>query len=215
MARRPVFRILTAPVAATVAVSTHPQLPRPQRVPTSTYPGRIPVLVKDDVDTRSMQTAAGSRALRGKPTKDATPIRRPRDAGAVLPGKANLSEWANFHPAKPTSGWSGVGGQTNNPDVLDRNPCGSSTGSAASVARPQIAIGSETDGASSTPAAVAGHPDVTVRAGISFMPNGGWTPAYSPTRPTSNASPRSGEPPRYRLAAGCGWFTAADLRRWR
>lgn len=114
----------------------------------------IPVLVKDNVDTRSMQTTAGSRALRSKPTKDATLVRRLRDAGAVLLGKANLSEWANFRAAKPTSGWSGVGGQTNNPYVLDRNPCGSSAGSAAGVAASlaQVAIGSETDGSIVCPA---------------------------------------------------------------
>ncbi|WP_410605327.1 amidase [Amycolatopsis sp. lyj-90] len=114
----------------------------------------IPVLVKDNVDTRSMQTTAGSRALRSKPAKDATLLRRLRDAGAVLLGKANLSEWANFRAAKPTSGWSGVGGQTNNPYVLDRNPCGSSAGSAAGVAASlaQVAIGSETDGSIVCPA---------------------------------------------------------------
>ncbi len=122
----------------------------------------IPVLVKDNVDTRSMQTTAGSRALRSKPTKDATLIRRLREAGAVVLGKANLSEWANFRAAKPTSGWSGVGGQTNNPYVLDRNPCGSSAGSAAGVAASlaQVAIGSETDGSIVCPAgmtATVGH----------------------------------------------------------
>ncbi len=122
----------------------------------------IPVLVKDNVDTRDQWTTAGSRALRSHPAKDATLITRLRDAGAVILGKANLSEWANFRAAKPTSGWSGVGGQTNNPYVLDRNPCGSSAGSAAGVAASlaQVAIGSETDGSIVCPAgmtATVGH----------------------------------------------------------
>ncbi|MEV4057909.1 amidase [Amycolatopsis sp. NPDC049688] len=118
----------------------------------------IPVLVKDNVDTRDQWTTAGSRALRSYPAKDATLITRLRDAGAVILGKANLSEWANFRAAKPTSGWSGVGGQTNNPYVLDHNPCGSSAGVAASLA--QVAIGSETDGSIVCPAgmtATVGH----------------------------------------------------------
>ncbi|WP_033295015.1 amidase [Amycolatopsis jejuensis] len=122
----------------------------------------IPVLVKDNVDTGDQQTTAGSRALRSRPAADATLITRLRDAGAVLLGKANLSEWANFRAAKPTSGWSGVGGQTNNPYVLDHNPCGSSAGSAAGVAASlaQVAIGSETDGSIVCPAgmtATVGH----------------------------------------------------------
>ena len=120
------------------------------------------MLVKDNVDTRDQWTTAGSRALRSYPAKDATLITRLRAAGAVILGKANLSEWANFRAAKPTSGWSGVGGQTNNPYVLDRNPCGSSAGSAAGVAASlaQVAIGSETDGSIVCPAgmtATVGH----------------------------------------------------------
>ena len=122
----------------------------------------IPVLVKDNIDTRDQWTTAGSRALRSYPAKDATLITRLREAGAVILGKANLSEWANFRAAKPTSGWSGVGGQTNNPYVLDHNPCGSSAGSAAGVAASlaQVAIGSETDGSIVCPAgmtATVGH----------------------------------------------------------
>ncbi|WP_020662321.1 amidase [Amycolatopsis benzoatilytica] len=118
----------------------------------------IPVLVKDNVDTRDQNTTAGSRALRSRPAADATLITRLRDAGAVILGKANLSEWANFRAAKPTSGWSGVGGQTHNPYVLDHNPCGSSAGSAAGVAASlaQVAIGSETDGSIVCPAGMTG-----------------------------------------------------------
>jgi amidase len=119
----------------------------------------IPVLLKDNVDTAGLATTAGSRALRGTPpAQDATLVQRLRDAGAVILGKANLSEWANFRAAKPTSGWSGMGGQTHNPYVLDRNPCGSSAGSAAGVASSlaQVAVGSETDGSVVCPAGMTG-----------------------------------------------------------
>jgi amidase len=114
----------------------------------------IPVLLKDNVDTEQMPTTAGSRALLGSEPDDATITRRLREAGAIIIGKANLSEWANFRGAAPTSGWSGVGGQTANPYVLDRNPCGSSSGSAAGVAASlaQVAIGTETDGSIVCPA---------------------------------------------------------------
>ncbi|MCZ1013551.1 amidase [Streptomyces noursei] len=109
----------------------------------------IPVLLKDNVDTHDLPTTAGSLALAGRPPqRDAVLVARLRDAGAVLLGKTNLSEWANFRATKPTSGWSAVGGQTHNPYVLDRNPCGSSAGSAAALAASlaQVAIGTETDG---------------------------------------------------------------------
>jgi amidase len=114
----------------------------------------IPVLLKDNVDTEQMPTTAGSRALLGSEPADATITRKLRDAGAVIIGKANLSEWANFRGATSTSGWSGVGGQTANPYVLDRNPCGSSSGSGAGVAASlaQVAIGTETDGSIVCPA---------------------------------------------------------------
>ncbi|MQA12230.1 MAG: amidase [Pseudonocardiaceae bacterium] len=123
----------------------------------------IPVLLKDSVDTASMPTTAGSRALRHRaPAEDAVLVRRLRAAGAVLLGKANLSEWANFRSTRSTSGWSAVGGQTNNPHVLDRNPCGSSSGSAVGVAATltQLAIGTETNGSIVCPAGangVVGH----------------------------------------------------------
>ncbi|MGX1761980.1 amidase family protein [Streptomyces lydicus] len=123
----------------------------------------IPVLLKDNVNTRDMPTTAGSWALAGiRPDTDAPLVTRLRDAGAVILGKTNLSEWANFRAAKPTSGWSAVGGQTHNPYVLDRNPCGSSSGSAAALAASlsQVAIGTETDGSIVCPAGtngVVGH----------------------------------------------------------
>jgi amidase len=110
----------------------------------------IPILLKDNVDTRDREhTTAGSFALiNSTPARDAFLVQRLRAAGAVVLGKANLSEWANFRSTSSSSGWSAVGGQTNNPYVLDRNPCGSSSGSAASVSADlaTVAIGTETDG---------------------------------------------------------------------
>lgn len=119
----------------------------------------IPVLLKDNIDTAGLATTVGSRALRSSPPDaDATLVARLRAAGAVIIGKTNLSEWANFRSTVSTSGWSGVGGQTHNPYVLDRNPCGSSSGSAAGVAASlaQVAIGTETDGSIVCPAGING-----------------------------------------------------------
>lgn len=110
----------------------------------------IPILLKDNIDTADgMTTTAGSLALEGsRPLQDAHIVKRLRDAGAVILGKTNLSEWANIRANTSTSGWSGRGGQTRNPYALDRNPCGSSSGSAAAVSANFIAaaIGTETDG---------------------------------------------------------------------
>jgi amidase len=118
----------------------------------------IPVLLKDNVDTAQLPTTAGSRALLDSRPDDATITQRLREAGAIVIGKANLSEWANFRGTASTSGWSGVGGQTANPYVLDRNPCGSSSGSAAGVAASlaQVSIGTETDGSIVCPAGQTG-----------------------------------------------------------
>jgi amidase len=119
----------------------------------------IPVLLKDNIDTRDEPTTAGSRVFAGtRPAEDASLVTRLHRAGAVVLGKANLSEWANFRSTHSTSGWSGVGGQTNNPYVLDRNPCGSSSGSGAAVAAmlAQVAIGTETDGSIVCPAGANG-----------------------------------------------------------
>jgi amidase len=129
----------------------------------------IPVLLKDNIDTADLPTTAGSRALlAAKPKRDAELVRRLRSAGAVVLGKTNLSEWANFRSTKSTSGWSGVGGQTNNPYVLDRNPCGSSSGSAAAVAASlaQVAIGSETDGSIVCPGGANGIVGVKPTLGV-------------------------------------------------
>ncbi len=118
----------------------------------------IPVLIKDNIDTRGLGTTAGSRALRVPPSDDAELVKRLRAAGAVVLGKTNMSEWGNFRSAWSTSGWSGVGGQTNNPHVLDRNPCGSSSGSGAAVAASlaQVAVGTETNGSIVCPSSQSG-----------------------------------------------------------
>ncbi len=120
----------------------------------------IPVLLKDNIDTGDrMETTAGSLALVGAPTpKDAHLVGRLRAAGAVILGKTNLSEWANFRSTRSSSGWSGRGGQTRNPYVLDRNPCGSSSGSGAAVAAnlAAVAVGTETDGSIVCPATTNG-----------------------------------------------------------
>ena len=110
----------------------------------------IPVLIKDNIDTADrMTTTAGSLALAGSiALKDAFIVQRLRAAGAVILGKTNLSEWANIRSSHSSSGWSGRGGQTKNPYVLDRNPCGSSSGSGVAIASnlAALAIGTETDG---------------------------------------------------------------------
>jgi len=134
------------------------------------------VLIKDNIDTRdSMRSTAGSIAmLEARPRQDAEVVRRLREAGLVLLGKTNLSEWANFRSARSISGWSARGGQSRNPYVLDRSPCGSSSGSATAVAAGLVplALGTETDGSILCPAAASGivgiKPTVgrTSRAGV-------------------------------------------------
>ena len=110
----------------------------------------IPVILKDNIDTHDkMPNTAGATALRNSfPKEDSWVARRLKEAGAVIIGKANLSEWANFRAKISSSGWSGLGGQTKNPYVLDRNPCGSSSGSGVAVAANLcvLAIGTETNG---------------------------------------------------------------------
>ena len=110
----------------------------------------IPILIKDNIDTADrMTTTAGSLALEGSiPERDSFVARKLREAGAVLLGKTNLSEWANFRSTRSTSGWSGRGGLTRNPYALNRNPCGSSSGSGVAVSGNlcAAAIGTETDG---------------------------------------------------------------------
>src|SRR6266705_2528929 len=120
----------------------------------------VPVLIKDNIDTTDrMLTTAGSLALVGsKPPKDSFVAQRLRAAGAVILGKTNLSEWANIRSSHSVSGWSGRGGLTRNPYVLDRNPCGSSSGSGAAVAASlcALAVGTETDGSVVCPSSANG-----------------------------------------------------------
>jgi amidase len=109
----------------------------------------IPVLIKDNIDTADMPTTAGSVWFEGVvPPKDAFIVERLREAGAIILGKTNLSEWANFHSSTSSSGWSRLGGQVNNPHDLQRNPCGSSSGSGAAAAASlaTLTIGTETNG---------------------------------------------------------------------
>ncbi|MDO6602272.1 amidase [Arenibacter palladensis] len=110
----------------------------------------IPILLKDNIDTHDkMATTSGSRALLNSyPLRDSHVAKQLKEGGAIIIGKANLSEWANFRGELSSSGWSGVGGQTKNPYVLDRNPCGSSSGSAVAVSAnlSMLAIGTETNG---------------------------------------------------------------------
>ncbi|MBB3803410.1 amidase [Xanthomonas arboricola] len=119
----------------------------------------IPVLLKDNIDALPMVNSAGSLALAGsRPTRDAFLVQRLRAAGAVILGKTNLSEWANFRSTQSSSGWSARGGLTRNPYALDRNPCGSSAGTGAAIAASlaTLGIGTETDGSITCPAAVNG-----------------------------------------------------------
>jgi amidase len=118
----------------------------------------IPVIVKDNINTTGMPNTAGSWALAGSTPSDAFIVQRMKAAGAIIIGKANLSEWANFRSAPSSSGWSGIGGQTNMAYVIDRNPCGSSSGSgvAASADLATIAVGTETDGSIVCPSGANG-----------------------------------------------------------
>jgi amidase len=120
----------------------------------------IPILIKDNIDTADrMATTAGSLVLASsRPPRDAFIVERLREAGAVLLGKTNLSEWANFRSTRSTSGWSSRGGQTRNPHVLDRNPCGSSSGTGAAIAAglAPLGIGTETDGSIICPSGING-----------------------------------------------------------
>src|SRR5258706_696991 len=120
----------------------------------------IPILIKDNIDTADkMMTTAGSLALEGaKPARDAAVVERLRAAGVVILGKTNLSDWANFRSSHSTSGWSGRGGQVKNPYALDRNPCGSSSGTGAALAAnlAAICVGTETDGSIVCPSGANG-----------------------------------------------------------
>ncbi|MET9261678.1 amidase [Amycolatopsis sp. NPDC004079] len=138
----------------------------------------IPVLLKENTDTADRQTTtAGSTAMLGsRPAKDAFLVQRLRSAGAVVLGKANLSEWSNFRSTAQIPGWSGVAGQTRNPYALDRSPCGSSSGSAVAAAAglATVAIGTETDGSIVCPAAATST--VGVKTSLGVVSRGGVVP---------------------------------------
>jgi len=150
---------------------------RKQKGPRGSLHG-LPILIKDNIDTGDrMKTTAGSLALLDAPTpKDALLVTRLRDAGAILLGKTNLSEWANYRSSHSTSGWSGRGGQTRNPYALDRNPSGSSSGSGAAVAASlcAAAVGTETDGSVVSPSSMCGI--VGIKPTLGLIPGQGIVP---------------------------------------
>lgn len=152
----------------------------------------VPVVIKDNIDTADrMMTTAGSLALVGPPAaKDAFVVRKLRETGAVILGKTNLSEWANFRSMKSSSGWSGRGGQTKNPYALDRNPCGSSSGTGTAIAAnfAAVGIGTETDGSIVCPSAAAGL--VGLKPTVGLVSRAGIVP-LSHTQDTAGPMTRS------------------------
>ena len=171
----------------------------------------IPVLLKDNIDTADrMKTTAGSLALADAPTpaNDAFIVSRLRAAGAIILGKTNLSEWANFRANPSISGWSGRGGQTRNPYVLDRNPCGSSSGSGAAIAAnlAAIAIGTETDGSIVCPSSICGI--VGLKPTIGLVSRSGIVP-IAISQDTAGPMTRSVADAAAVLTAICG-FDPAD-----
>ena len=169
----------------------------------------IPILLKDNIDTDDrMQTTAGSLALLGSRTaRDATVAAALRQAGAVILGKANLSEWANWRSTSSNSGWSARGGQCRNPYDLTRNPCGSSSGSGAAVSAnlAAVALGSETDGSIVCPASACGIVGIKPTVGLSSR--AGVIP-ISHTQDTVGPMARTVAD----AAAVLGALTAADAR---
>jgi amidase len=152
----------------------------------------IPVLIKDNINTADkMQTTAGALAMQGHiAATDAFVARRLREAGAIILGKTNLSEWANFRSTHSCSGWSSRGGQTKNPYILDHNPCGSSSGSGAAVAANLcvVAVGTETDGSVTCPASVNGI--VGIKPTVGLVSRAGIIP-ISATQDTAGPMGRS------------------------
>ena len=151
----------------------------------------IPVLLKDNIDAVGMVNSAGSLALaNNRPRQDAFLVTRLRDAGCVILGKTNLSEWANFRARRSTSGWSSRGGQTRNPYILDRNPAGSSAGTGAAIAASlaTVGVGTETNGSIIGPAAVNGL--VGLKPTVGLVSRGGIIP-ISITQDTAGPMGRS------------------------
>jgi amidase len=165
----------------------------------------IPVLLKDNVDTGDMmQTTAGSFALLGKPAvRDSTVAANLRAGGAVILGKTNLSEWANFRSFESISGWSGRGGQTNNPYGISRNPCGSSSGSGAATSAnfAAVSFGTETDGSIVCPANANGV--VGIKPTVGLTSRAGIVPISHTQVPTAAPWPMQ----RWRW----GWCRAAPM----
>ena len=183
----------------------------------------IPVLIKDNIAVRGMPATAGSPALAGAEQGDAWLVSRLREAGAVILGKANLSEWANFRSSHPTSGWSTLGGQAANPHALDRNPSGSSSGSAVAAAAglAAITVGTETDGSIVCPASACGI--VGLKPTLGLVSRGGIVPislaqdtAGPITRSVADAAallsamvgPDPGDPATAAAAGRTGGYTA-------
>ena len=152
----------------------------------------IPVIIKDNIDTADkMPTTAGSLALEGSmASRDASVVERLRAAGAVILAKSNLSEWANFRSTKSSSGWSAIGGQVRNPYVLDRNACGSSSGTGSAIAANLAAagVGTETDGSIVCPSSVSGL--VGVKPTVGLISRAGIIP-ISKTQDTAGPMTRS------------------------
>jgi amidase len=165
----------------------------------------IPIVIKDNIDTGDkMMTTAGSLALEGSSApKDAFVVSRLRAAGAVIIGKTNLSEWANFRSTKSTSGWSGRGGQVRNPYVLDRNPCGSSSGTGAAVAAnlAAVGVGTETDGSIVCPSSANGL--VGIKPTVGLVSRSGIIP-ISATQDTAGPMARTVADAAVLLAAMAG-----------
>jgi amidase len=185
----------------------------------------IPVLIKDNIDTRDrMMTTAGSLALQGSiAERDAFVAERLRAAGAVILGKTNLSEWANFRSTKSTSGWSGRGGLVKSPYVLDRNPCGSSSGTGAAIAAnlAAVGVGTETDGSIVCPSGASAL--VGIKPTVGLISRAGIIP-ISRTQDTAGPMARSvadaaillgamtGADPRDPATAAAVGHGAADYR---
>ncbi|MBC6410859.1 MAG: amidase [Ekhidna sp.] len=172
----------------------------------------IPVMIKDNIDTGDkMMTTAGSFALAGSTAPDdAFIVERLREAGVVLLGKTNLSEWANFRSSRSSSGWSGRGGQTKNPFALDRNPCGSSSGSGAAVSGNMcaIAIGTETNGSIVCPSSANGV--VGIKPTVGLWSRDGIIP-ISETQDTAGPMARTVKDAAILLGA-CVGVDEADIR---
>jgi len=168
----------------------------------------IPVLVKDNVATGDrLSTSAGSLALaNAKAPRDASLVGRLREAGAVVLGKTNLSEWANIRSSHSTSGWSGRGGLTLNPYALDRNPSGSSSGSAVAVAAglAPVAIGTETDGSIVSPASICSLVGISRRSD--------WSAATGSCRSRAPRTRPGRWPARWPIARRCSARSPAPIR---